>query len=86
MSELNKDFETVAQEITMKLNQAAALVREAIKISESVGLEGSLIYTQYTSEDMELDDEKIELLDNIDVAELEGALDAAGWMTSSSYC
>jgi hypothetical protein len=96
MSELDKDFEQIAQQINDKLKEAAAALREANDLAEKAKLPG-LIYTQFISENMRYDgvprdqisakceelEKKYEL---IHVNELEAALGDGGWSTSSSYC
>lgn len=65
-------------------------------MSDEFGLNGSLIHTQWSEDyqkfDLDIDkgDDRgatIEaIFQQIDVSGLEGALDGAGWQTSSSYC
>ena len=99
MSDLEKDFDKVAEQINAKLKEAAVAIQEATRLSEKVGLP-SLIFTQFLQDDMRhynpdglSKDEiraKIDALEvqlqQIDVRELEAALGNAGWSTSSSYC
>jgi hypothetical protein len=88
MTELNEDFDQLVAQINVKLKEAAAAVEEAVKLSEKAGLNGSLILTQWTCEDLEEDEEEDleEKFEKIDVSDLESALGNAGWSTSSSYC
>jgi hypothetical protein len=106
MSDLDKDFEKVAQQINAKIKEAAAALSEANRLADAAGLP-SLIYTQWIGEDdsslddmSEEDRQRLEedeewdgestplkmKLDMIDVSDLEGEIQSAGWSTSSSYC
>lgn len=96
MSDLEKDFEEVSKKINAKLKEAAEAISEASKLSEEFGLNGQLIHTQWSEDidyDLEIDEEEYDpvgiieyLFEQIDVSDLEVALDTAGWQTSSSYC
>lgn len=98
MSDLEKDFEEVAEKINTKIKEAAEALREANRLAGSTGMCG-LIYTQWTRDDLEWDNKKMsrneidvkckeqeERCHHIDVSPLEDALNDAGWSTSSSYC
>ena len=104
MSELDQDFNELAERINAKLAEAAKALREANRMADEAGLPG-LIYTQWTDDSSmeELSDEEREALeddlewdgessplkmkmDKIDVSDIEGAIQSAGWSTSSSYC
>ena len=98
MADLEKDFDTVVEQINLKLKEAASAVQEANRLSEEIGLP-ALISTQWMYDDMraknrELSREEIsekcealqEKLEKINVSELEIALGDGGWSTSSSYC
>jgi hypothetical protein len=104
MSELDQEFDRVAEQINAKLKEAAAALREANRLASEAGLPG-LIYTQWTDDDSEnemteeeLEDRENDLewdgessplkikMDKIDVSDIEGAIESAGWSTSSSYC
>jgi hypothetical protein len=63
MSELDQDFEKVAEQINAKVKEAADALREANRLASEVGLP-SLIYTQWTSDDDST-------LDNLSEKELE---------------
>jgi len=92
--DLEKEFATTAAQINVKLQEAAAAIKEATRLSQEFGLKGNLIHTQWTEElDLDIDEEECDpedtleaIFDQIDVSGLEGALDNAGWQTSSSYC
>lgn len=102
MSDLNNDFDTLAEQINAKLKEAAAAVREANRLGDKLGLP-ALICTQQLYDDLvyqnrgkenplsqdDIEDKMKEYedkLEKIDVGELESALSDAGWSTSSSYC
>lgn len=96
-ADLEKDFDKVAAQINAKLQEAAAAIREASRLSDEFGLDGSLIYTQWTEDysklDLDIDEEEYDregtieaIFEQIDVSGLESALGEAGWSTSSSYC
>lgn len=51
MSDLDKDFDDTVAKINAKLKEAAAAVEEANAMATGLGLP-SLIYTQFTREDM----------------------------------
>jgi hypothetical protein len=88
MSDLEKDFDKIAEQINAKLKEAADALREATRLSVEAGLNGSLIFTQWTGQDLEEEEEGDleEKFEKIDVSDLEEALGYAGWTTSSSYC
>lgn len=102
MSELEKDFDSVVEQINVKLKEAADAISEANRLSETIGLP-SLIYSQWLRDDAhmnnrrsdepkdrnEIEAELEELqskLEKINVRDLESALGQGGWSTSSSYC
>lgn len=102
MSDLNKDFEQVAEQINAKLQEATVALKEANRLRTEAGLP-ALIFTNYVSEDIHYHNEysetklskdeisdKVEELENklklINVSALESELCHAGWSTSSSYC
>jgi hypothetical protein len=102
MSELDQDFEKVAEQINAKIKEAAAALKEVNELREKAGLP-SLIYSNFVQDDMlwqnrnsdnplsrdELTmkmEEVEEKLSKIDVGPLEAELGDAGWSTSSSYC
>lgn len=102
MSELNEDFQRVAEDINAKLGEAAEALKEAHRLANDAGLDG-LIFTQFSKDDIrrcnqyaEPPLDKFELNEKIaqeeqkyeliDVSALEAALGNAGWSTSSSYC
>jgi len=101
MSELEQDFEKVAEQINTKIKEAAEALRQANELATKAGLP-SLIYTQFTRDDMQwrnrhedkpLSKEELEekmdalqgKLESIDVGPLEAELGDGGWSTSSSY-
>jgi hypothetical protein len=88
MSDLDQDFDSLVAQINVKLKEAADAVNAAVELSEKAGLNGSLILTQWTCEDIEEDDAVVLVakFEKIDVSDLESALGNAGWSTSSSYC
>ena len=51
MSELEQDFEKAAEQINAKIKEAAEALRQANELAEKAGLP-SLIYTQYTRDNM----------------------------------
>lgn len=102
MSELDKDFESLAAQINTKLSKAAKALQEANELAEQAKLPG-LIFSQWIGDNMRHDNRyaenpksKEEIQDEldaleqkyelIDVHELEAALGNGGWSTSSSYC
>jgi hypothetical protein len=98
MSDLDKDFVKVAEQINAKLQEAAAALREASRLSDEVGLP-ALIATQWTMESiydrksplsLEEKDQKAEelreKLELIKVRDFEHAMGECGWSASSSYC
>jgi hypothetical protein len=60
MSDLDQDFEKIAEQINAKLKEAATALQEANRLAGEAGLPG-LIYTQWTGDDDssldDLDDE-----------------------------
>lgn len=50
MSELEQDFQKVAEQINLKVKEAADALREANRLASEAGLP-ALIYTQWTSDD-----------------------------------
>jgi len=95
-ADIEKDFQTVSAQINAKLQEAAVAINEASRLSKEFGLKGVLIQTQWTPElgiELDIDEEEYDpegtleaIFHQIDVSGLEGALDNAGWQTSSSYC
>jgi hypothetical protein len=102
MSDLEQDFNKVAEQINAKIAEAAKALKEANRLADEAGLEG-LIFTQFTKEDIQrsnkyadepLDDEQLddkiadleEKYELIKTALLENEMGNAGWNTSSSYC
>lgn len=65
MSELDQDFEQVADKINAKIAEAAAALKEANRLADEAGLEG-LIYTQWTDDnsESEMTEEEIEAREN----------------------
>ena len=66
MSEMEQDFKQVADQINLKLKEAAEALREANRLASEAGLP-ALIYTQWTSEDdstlEDLSEEEMEKLE-----------------------
>lgn len=96
MSNLEKDFDSIAAKINAKLTEAAAALQEANRLKDEAGLP-SLIYTQFIEDDLRFDgtprdqiatkcEELQKKMELINVRELESALGQAGWSTSGSYC
>lgn len=100
MSDLDKDFQKTVDQINAKLKEAAAALREANRLGDGAGLPG-LIWTQWTSENMDLGEDEDELTDDerdekiedlqakvelIDVSDFEHAMGQCGWSASASYC
>ena len=102
MSDLDQDFDKIAEQINAKLKEAAEAINEANRLSETVNLP-SLIFSQFLRDDLDYEnrnsdnpkskeelraelDELQEKLEKIKVHPLEAALGNAGWSTSSSYC
>jgi hypothetical protein len=87
MSDIDKDFEEVVNKINAKLAEAGAAVAEANRLAQEAGI-ASLTRGEYVCERMSK--EEIEtfdaVIDYIDVGPLEGAMESAGWSTSSWYC
>jgi hypothetical protein len=81
------DFEETASQINRKLKEAATALKEANRLATEAKLEG-LIDSMWLRDDMTGNDyeEFQQKIDLIDVSELEGELESAGWSTSSSYC
>lgn len=80
---MEEDFEDVANQINIKIEQAAKLLREANQLGKSAGLEylgGSYYHLENESEETR---EKMDLID-FDPLFLE--LSSAGWSTSSMKC
>jgi hypothetical protein len=96
MSQLETDFDKVAQQINAKIQEATKVLQELNVLKDQAGLP-SLINGAYlqdhfsykaASKKKGLDQyqdflAKLELLN---VRELETQIDYAGWSTSSSYC
>lgn len=102
MSELDQDFEKLAEQINAKIKEAAEALKQANELASKAGL-STLIYSQFIREDMQYNNryadkplskeeitEKCEALEAklslIDVGPLEAELGDGGWSTSSSYC
>lgn len=68
--ELDKEFEKVREQVNAKLDQAAQLIAEAAELAKPTG--EKLADYEYTSP--------------FNTGVLEGAMDRAGWSTSSWYC
>ena len=88
MSEIDKDFEEAAKKINAKIKEAASVLVDLAVLCDKAGLD-SLIITQWTQNWLgksktEQLAKKLELIDG--VTELESAIDANGWSTSSSHC
>jgi hypothetical protein len=97
MLKLSEDFDNLVLQINAKIKEAGDALEAASNLSQKAGLQGQLIYTQFTNEYVEFErvesdddpDESDELYDvfaKIDVSPIESALDGSGWQTSSSYC
>jgi len=86
-STIDEAFQNLASQINRKLKEAASALREANRLKEEAGLE-TLFFSAYLRD--EHDEEECEELEEklqlIDVGELEGEMESAGWSTSSSYC
>lgn len=102
MSELDQDFEKVAEQINIKIKEAAEALAQANELATKAGLP-ALFYSQFIRENMQYDNryaepplskeeitEKCQELEGklglIDVGPLEAELGDGGWSTSSSYC
>jgi chaperonin cofactor prefoldin len=102
MDEIENDFAKVAEEINLKLKEAAKALHEANKLADDAGVP-SLFFSQFTRDDMrdsnryadpplskeDLNDKMDELeykLKLINVKEFEREMNQAGWNSSSSYC
>lgn len=87
MSDIDQEFESVVNQINAKLAEAAAAVNEANRLATEAGIP-SLIDSQYVRDSLGDDEQDVfeAVIEYIDVGALEGALDSAGWSTSSSYC
>jgi hypothetical protein len=83
MSDLDKDFEAVAEQINAKLVEAAKLLQEANKLGQDAGME-YLAGSYYLRDD--LSREQCEMMDEIDYNPVLRALDNAGWSVSSMKC
>jgi len=70
---LEEEFEAMVGEVNSKINQAAALIREAARIAEANG-----------KDLRSTDEENYDYL--FDQGELESAMEDAGWNTSSWHC
>lgn len=99
MRELEINFDEILVKINAKLKEAALALREANRLAYDEANLPGLIFTQFTdlshigcdyiTDDDKRDDAINKLhdrLNKIDVSELEGELEDAGWSTSSSYC
>lgn len=102
MSELEQEFDNLVGQINVKLNEAAAALKEANVLREKAGLP-ALIFSAWLREDawrefrhLEDEDENFDIdarmdeerakYEKIDTGALERELGQAGWSTSSSYC
>lgn len=102
MSELDQDFEKVAEQINAKIKEAAEALKQANELASKAGL-STLFYSQFTKDNIEYDNryaeprlskeeinEKCQALEEklglIDVGPLEAEMGDGGWSTSSSYC
>ncbi len=83
MSEIDKDFDKVAEQINAKLEEAAKLLQEANKMGQEAGME-YLAGSYYLRDD--LSREQCEMMDEIDYSPVLRALDVAGWSVSSMKC
>lgn len=83
MSEIDKDFDKVAEAINAKLVEAAKLLREANKMGKDAGME-YLAGSYYLLED--LPKNQVDMMEEIDYRPVLGALDEAGWSVSSMKC
>ena len=102
MSDLDKDFEKIAEQINAKLSEAAAALKEANRLGKEAGLSGLIstewarekmhntLSTQIETENESEEDDLYYLIEKkfelINVSSLELELENAGWSTSSSYC
>lgn len=82
-SELDKNFEEVANQINEKIQEAALLLKEANRLGKSAGIE-RLGGGYYSLEDV--DGEQREMIEQIDFDPLLRELDNAGWSRSSMMC
>lgn len=88
MSDIDKEFKDVVNQINAKLAEAAASLKEANRLAQEAGIP-ALIDSQFVRENLSDEDEEETfeaVIDYIDVSALEHELDTAGWSTSSSYC
>jgi hypothetical protein len=100
MSELDKDFDAVVEQINAKLKEAAAAVREANKLSSQIGVE-SLVFSAWMREELSYKlrkeglkdsalwdkmDEEAAKYEKFSIRELESEMSSAGWSMSSSHC
>ena len=102
MNDLEQDFAKTAELINAKIKEAVAALREVNRLADEAGLPSLIYtqyieeYDDITEaelklleEDEDWDGESTPLkmkLNMIDVSDLEGEIESAGWSTSSSYC
>jgi len=82
-STIDKDWEVAVKQINAKIKEAAKCLLDAQKLAKKNGVD-FLTISPYDDDD--LSEEAQVKLEDIDVGPLEGAMDAAGWQTSSWYC
>lgn len=102
MTEIDKEFAAVAQQINAKIDEATAALKEANRLREEANVP-TLIYTEWLRDNLAQDNrskgspldkdalndlffEIKEKLNLINVDALESEIGNAGWSTSSSYC
>lgn len=102
MSDLEDDFDKTIEQINLKLQEAAKALKEAANLSEKINLPGLFYtqfikddmartnrYADKPLDKYEFEDAVADIkdkLDQIDVEDIESAIQACGWQTSSSYC
>lgn len=83
MSDMDKEFGKVVEQINGKIAEAAKLLAEANKLGKDAGLE-VLGGSYYAMEDMS--EEAREKMEEIDFHPLMITLEDSGWSTSSMKC
>lgn len=83
MTDMEKDFNKVAEQINSKIAEAAKLLQEANKLGQDAGLE--YLGGSYYLLD-ELSEEDREKMEEINWRPLLSELSSAGWSTSSMKC
>jgi hypothetical protein len=88
MSELDKEFEEAVKEINAKIKEASSALKELAVLCDKANVD-SLVISEATYEYLgktktEQLAKKLELIKGI--SDLEKAIDANGWSTSSSHC